>query len=57
MSIKTLARPNTTVLTTPTDAVVTVPVIDSVIPTPPGAMSRSANATLPPDGVSSQDTR
>ena len=57
MSISTLARLNVTVETCPTLAVDTVPVMDSVIPAAPGWISRNAQATLPPDGVSSHDAR
>ena len=44
-------------VTAPTDAVVRVPVSDSVIPAAPCVMIRSAKPTLAPDGVSSHETR
>src|SRR6266705_2368204 len=56
VSIRTPARENLTAEIAPTDPG-TDPVSDSVMPAPPGLMIRSANATLDPDGVSSQDTR
>src|SRR5689334_3553738 len=57
VSISVLPRENLTEVIAPTLALVSVPVTDSVIPAAPWVMSRSAYATLPPDGVSSHDTR